>query len=1109
MTEPRKRRLIQEEEEEDDDRARSPTSVRVNGARRADVKGKSVKRARRQEGEEEDIPEYTLDDDDDNDNAQREEPQGWDADMADSELLLEKDWERRALLEYERSKSQRSGQGMVAEVGVIEFIEMYDFMCHRHLKVPFGPKINFIIGHNGSGKSAILTAIMICLGGKANATNRAQSLKALIREGASQAEVRLQLRNRGPDAYKPEIYGESIIIERRISKEGASGYKIKSSQGKTIATKRDELSNICDHMNIQVDNPMNVLSQDTARQFLQSSTPEEKHKFFMRGTQLHQLSIDYNIVRDCIAGMQTTIVGKKEILPELHELAKAAQARFKDSQQAITLELKVESLKHQVAWAQIEDQEKNVKSTQEKLDTMLANKPKMERKRAQEEQAISELDGKITQLEKLADEHANSTVPNQEKKRQLEHELREKRNELKTLQDDERAINDEIKSLRDLIRGYDQQIEQEVRKLQANTHTRRVETESRIDKLLSEIEQCRRQLAEGRETLATLEQQVDERRGRVEHVNAAVSRGKRELQETKERIRQLDDQKQNSLRAFGPSMPEVLQAIQEVTERGGWRGIAPVGPLGRHVKLHEQRWAPVIESALGNVLNAFAVTTDVDRTTLFGILRRYRCNSDIVLTKKIIFDYRDKEPSDRFLTINRVLDFDDEWVRRLLIDKNSIESTILVEKRSDADRITSSGRDGGFPENVTGCFTIDLIRVGDRSGGAASIMMTKYRGPPRLTANVDQEQRELEGTVRKLEDSLRYRARESQDLMAEVESKDRERIQTKRQLANLDKEIKLKTRGAEDLKETLQDDEATKLHVYEESKQQTLAQIEDIKKQYEPIAKQKQVITVEMEPLKEQILQLNESIRSQEGDGLKIRTELDKLNMEKQGHIPKLEYWNKKMEVDTAAVNELQKELDMRIKYLEASGSITESTAKATEYCERVEVTATTGQLEREIKQIQDRLREQEARRGCSVEEIERDMRHKLEEYKSAKLAISQLERFVAVETEDQRSGKAGVTRDKDPKSLSGGEKSFSTICFLMALWDCMPCTIRCLDEFDVFMDAVNRRISMGMLIEFARQSSGVQYILITPQDASSVSPGPDVRVHRLHDPERNQQTLV
>jgi len=97
---------------------------------------------------------------------------------------------------------------------------------------------------------------------------------------------------------------------------------------------------------------------------------------------------------------------------------------------------------------------------------------------------------------------------------------------------------------------------------------------------------------------------------------------------------------------------------------------------------------------------------------------------------------------------------------------------------------------------------------------------------------------------------------------------------------------------------------------------------------------------------------------------------------------------------------------------------------------------------------------------------------------------------------------------DKDPKSLSGGEKSFSTICLLLALWEAMGCPIRCLDEFDVFMDAVNRRISMKMMIETAREADCTQYILITPQDASSVSPGPDVRVHRLQDPERGQGIL-
>ena len=59
--------------------------------------------------------------------------------------------------------------------------------------------------------------------------------------------------------------------------------------------KRDELSAICDHMNIQVDNPMNVLTQgtvillyihpisdsfelDAARQFLSASSPGDKYK---------------------------------------------------------------------------------------------------------------------------------------------------------------------------------------------------------------------------------------------------------------------------------------------------------------------------------------------------------------------------------------------------------------------------------------------------------------------------------------------------------------------------------------------------------------------------------------------------------------------------------------------------------------------------------------------------------------------------------------------------------------------------------------------------------------------------------------------------------------
>jgi chromosome segregation ATPase len=85
----------------------------------------------------------------------------------------------------------------------------------------------------------------------------------------------------------------------------------------------------------------------------------------------------------------------------------------------------------------------------------------------------------------------------------------------------------------------------------------------------------------------------------------------------------------------------------------------------------------------------------------------------------------------------------------------------------------------------------------------------------------------------------------------------------------------------------------------------------------------------------------------------------------------------------------------------------------------------------------------------------------------------------------------------RQARTLSGGEKSFSTICLLLSIWEAMGSPIRCLDEFDVFMDSVNRAQSMGMMIQAARRAVGRQFILITPQAMGNVEMGDDVKIHK------------
>ena len=110
-----------------------------------------------------------------------------------------------------------------------------------------------------------------------------------------------------------------------------------------------------------------------------------------------------------------------------------------------------------------------------------------------------------------------------------------------------------------------------------------------------------------------------------------------------------------------------------------------------------------------------------------------------------------------------------------------------------------------------------------------------------------------------------------------------------------------------------------------------------------------------------------------------------------------------------------------------------------------------------------------------------------------------------------------GSTQIVNSATLSGGERSFTQVALIMALQKFSGAPFCIYDEFDVFMDSVNRGNSIKILLNAAlgnavdknqknRTGETRQYIFITPNDVSPViqqGRANMIMIHRLRPPRK------
>jgi chromosome segregation ATPase len=72
-------------------------------------------------------------------------------------------------------------------------------------------------------------------------------------------------------------------------KRDSSSLAIMNEERKVYSTRRDDLDHILGILSIRLDNPLNYLTQEQSKKFLNVSKPELLYSFFMKGTEMEDM----------------------------------------------------------------------------------------------------------------------------------------------------------------------------------------------------------------------------------------------------------------------------------------------------------------------------------------------------------------------------------------------------------------------------------------------------------------------------------------------------------------------------------------------------------------------------------------------------------------------------------------------------------------------------------------------------------------------------------------------------------------------------------------------------------------------------------------------------
>ncbi|XP_049405609.1 structural maintenance of chromosomes protein 6B isoform X2 [Solanum stenotomum] len=739
---------------------------------------------------------------------------------------------------------------------------------------------------------------------------------------------------------------------------------------------------------------------------------------------------------------------------------------------------------------------------------------------------IAHMMEKTSEVRRMTDELKQSLSLATKEKLELEEEHGRKFNYIQKMEK-------RVKIFEQQIRDMD---EQNIR----NTQAEELDMEVKLKEFQAEIDSANVVFQRLRNEEDTLIDQINQAKDEINKIVHEIEEYDKRDRDIRSRIREFQLHQSNKVTAFGGGR---VMGLLEVIERQHRKfNRAPIGPIGAHVTLVDgDKWGTAIECAVGKVLNAFIVTDHKDSLLLRACARE----ANYKHLQIVIYEFSRPRlhipdhmlPQTHHPTAISVLRSDNPTVLNVLIDVGNAERQVLVK---DYD----AGKTVAFDQRISNLkevYTSDGYKMFSRGSVQTILPPMKNTRGGRLSGSYDNKIKTLENEAFEAQNKARQSKGMKRSIDEELQGLHDNLQNAKKRRQDAERVLRSKEFGLRDFKKSYVAESSStavstvdELHVelskirdeiHERGNSLEKLQLRlkeadnkanDVKISFENLCESAKVEIGALEEAERELMMIDKDLKDAEL---------------KKNHYEGVMSTKVLSQLNGAEAEYQELEQNRRESYKKASIICPESEIETVGGCDG----STPEQLSAHLTRLSQRLQQESRRHPESIEDLrmlynkkERKILRKQQTYKAFREKLGACHKALELRwSKFQRNATllkrqltwqydlyhlhihimwvkmpqdASSSSVRDTRGLSGGERSFSTLCFALALHEMTEAPFRAMDEFDVFMDAVSRKISLDAVVDFAL-AQGSQWIFITPHDISMVKQDERVKKQQMAAP--------